>query len=109
MLLRDNVYLAIRNAILTCEYSPGQNLREQTLAERYRVSRSPIRDSLLRLEQENLVTVLPRQGYRVNPILPSDVKDILGLRLLLEPACAARAAQADDAALRALDSFRGFP
>jgi GntR family transcriptional regulator, rspAB operon transcriptional repressor len=110
MLLRDRVYQAIRDAILTCEFQPGQELREQILAERYRVSRSPIRDSLLRLEQERLVTVLPRQGYRVNPISMSDVEDILGLRLLIEPACAAAAAAArsDETALRALDRFRGF-
>jgi DNA-binding GntR family transcriptional regulator len=108
VLLRDTIYQAIRNAILTCEVKPGQELREQELVERYRVSRSPIRDSLLRLEQENLVTVMPRQGYRVNPISIRDVEEILGLRLLIEPACAAAAARADDAALRALDRFRGF-
>jgi DNA-binding GntR family transcriptional regulator len=108
MLLRDRVYHAIRDAILTCEFQPGQELREQTLAERYRVSRSPIRDSLLRLEHEQLVTVLPRQGYRVNPISMADVEDIFGLRLLIEPACAAAAARADDAALQPLARFRGF-
>jgi DNA-binding GntR family transcriptional regulator len=108
MLLRDRVYQAIRDAILACEFQPGQELREQILAERYRVSRSPIRDSLLRLEQEKLVTVLPRQGYRVNPISMSDVEDIFGLRLLIEPACAAAVARADETALRILDHLRGF-
>jgi DNA-binding GntR family transcriptional regulator len=105
-LLRDNVYRAIRHAILTCDFPPGQELREQILAEKYRVSRSPIRDSLLRLEQEKLVTVLPRQGYRVNPISIRDVKDLCGLRLLTAPACAAGASRADDGALRSLDRFR---
>jgi GntR family transcriptional regulator, rspAB operon transcriptional repressor len=108
MLLRDRVYQTIRDAILTCEFQPGQELREQILAERYRVSRSPIRDSLLRLEQEKLVTVLPRQGYRVNPISMSDVEDIFGLRLLIEPACVAAAARADETALQDLSRFRGF-
>lgn len=108
MLLRDRVYRLLRDAILTCEFQPGQELREQLLAERYHVSRSPIRDSLLRLEQESLVTVLPRQGYRVNRISMSDVEDIFGLRLLIEPACAAAAARADHAALQALDHFRGI-
>jgi DNA-binding GntR family transcriptional regulator len=108
MLLRDRVYRLLRDAILTCEFQPGQELREQLLAERYHVSRSPIRDSLLRLEQESLVTVLPRQGYRVNPISVSDVEDIFGLRLLIEPACAAAAARADPTALQVLDNFRGI-
>ena len=107
-LLRDIIYQAIRKAILSCELEPGQELREQELAKQHRVSRSPIRDSLLRLAQEKLVTVTPRQGYRVNPISIPDVAEILGLRLLMEPACAAAAARADDTALRPLDRFRGF-
>jgi DNA-binding GntR family transcriptional regulator len=105
-LLRDSVYRAIRNAILTCEYPPGQELREQILAVRYCVSRSPIRDSLLRLEQEKLVTVLPRQGYRVNEISLRDVQELFGLRLIVSPACAAEAARADDDAQRVLNRFR---
>jgi DNA-binding GntR family transcriptional regulator len=108
MLLRDNIYRAIRGAILTCEFQPGQELREQTLAERYRVSRSPIRDSLLRLEYAHLVTVLPRQGYRVNPISVSDVEDISGMRMLIESACAAGAARRDDDAVRTLARFRCY-
>jgi DNA-binding GntR family transcriptional regulator len=107
-LLRDSIYRAIRSAILTCEFQPGEELREQILAERFRVSRSPVRDTLLRLEQEGLVTVLPRQGYRVNSISMSDVEDIFDLRLLLQPACAVAAARADDTALRALDRFRDY-
>jgi GntR family transcriptional regulator, rspAB operon transcriptional repressor len=107
-LLRDRVYQVIRKAILTCEFMPGQELREQVLAEKYRVSRSPIRDSLLRLEQESLVTVLPRCGYRVNPISIRDVQDVSGLRRYVEPACAAAAARASDIAVRTLDQFRDF-
>jgi GntR family transcriptional regulator, rspAB operon transcriptional repressor len=106
-LLRDTVYRAIRSAILTCELLPGQELREQVLAEKYRVSRSPVRDSLLRLEQENLVTVLPRQGYRVNAISLRDVQELFGMRLIISPACAAQAARAGDRAVHSLDRFRG--
>jgi DNA-binding GntR family transcriptional regulator len=107
-LLRDTVYRKIRQAILTCELQPNQELREQALAEIYHVSRSPVRDSLLRLERENLVTVLPRQGYRVNQIVQVDVENMYGLRLIIEPACAAAAAKAADDALQSLDRFRGF-
>jgi DNA-binding GntR family transcriptional regulator len=105
-LLRDSVYRTIRRAILTCELRPGQELREQILADEYRVSRSPVRDSLLRLEQEKLVTVLPRQGYRVNMISMQDIRELYGLRLIIAPACAAEAARASDGALQVLDRFR---
>jgi DNA-binding GntR family transcriptional regulator len=108
VLLRDCVYQAIHSAILTCEFKPGQELRESDLAEKFHVSRSPIRDALLRLERESLVTVRPRQGYRVTPISIRDVEDIFGLRLYIEPACAAAAAQASEPAVRTLDPFSGF-
>jgi DNA-binding GntR family transcriptional regulator len=108
MLMRDRIYQLIRQSILTCEFEPGQELREQVLAVRYQVSRSPVRDSLLRLEQENLVTVLPRQGYLITPISITDAEDIFGLRLVIEPACAAAASRQDDAAVQTLDRFRGY-
>lgn len=84
-------------------------MREQELAERYAVSRQPVRDALLRLEREHLVTVQPRQGYRVNPISLSDARDLLRFRLALEPACVAEAIEsAPDRILKSLDEFRRF-
>jgi DNA-binding GntR family transcriptional regulator len=110
MLLRDRIYQGIRQSILSCELRPGQDLREQVLAERYRVSRSPIRDALLRLEQERLIIVLPRQGYRVTPISLASHDEITGLRRVIEPACAAAAAaRARDAPVGDLDPFRAGP
>lgn len=107
MLLRDNVYHAIRAEILACRMPPGAEVREQELAERYAVSRQPVREALLRLERERLVTVHARQGYQVNPISITDARDLLAFRLVIEPACAGDAAEAGTAeALDALDAFR---
>src|ERR1700753_1839491 len=109
MLLRDNVYESLRSDILTCRLPPGDDMREQELAQRYAVSRQPVREALLRLEREHLVTVHPRQGYRVNPISLSDARDLLRFRLALEPACVAEAIEhASDTTLQALDQFRDF-
>jgi GntR family transcriptional regulator, rspAB operon transcriptional repressor len=109
MLLRDNIYESLRAEILTCRLLPGEEVREQELAARYEVSRQPVREALLRLEQERLVTVLPRQGYKVNPISISDAREIFRFRSVLEPACVAEAAEnASDATLSSLDTFRTF-
>ena len=109
MLLRDNVYESLRSDILTCHFAPGDDMREQDLAERYAVSRQPVREALLRLEREHLVTVQPRQGYRVNPISLADARDLLRFRQALEPACVAEAIEnASDEVLGALDEFRHF-
>jgi DNA-binding GntR family transcriptional regulator len=109
MLLRDNVYDSLRSDILMCRIAPGDDMREQDLAERYAVSRQPVREALLRLEREHLVTVQPRQGYRVNPISLADARDLLRFRLALEPACVSEAIEhADQDVLQALDEFRLF-
>ncbi|HVJ55579.1 MAG TPA: GntR family transcriptional regulator [Aliidongia sp.] len=109
MLLRDNVYDSVRADILTCRLAPGAELREQELALRYQVSRAPVRDALLRLEREKLVTVNPRQGSTVTPISMMDARDLFGLRLVLEPACATEAAEnAPSDILQTLDRFRHF-
>ena len=108
-LLRTGVYDAIRTEILDCHLAPGQDMREQDLAERYNVSRQPVREALQRLSQEHLVTVQPRQGCRVTPVSVSDAKDILRFRLILEPACAADACEhASPETLAGLDEFRAF-
>ena len=107
--LRDNVYAAIRSEILLCRLAPGEDMREADLAARFEVSRQPVREALLRLEQERLVTVLPRQGYRVNAVSVSDARDLLRFRQTLEPACVAEACEgASPEVLDALDAFRTF-
>ncbi len=108
-LLRDAVYARLKDEILGCRLQPGEELREQELAGRFEVSKQPVREALLRLEQERLITVLPRQGYRVNPVSLADARDIFRFREVMEPACAADAARhATDEALAALDAFRTF-
>ncbi len=110
MLLRDNVYESIREDILNCRLHPGEEFREQEIATRYNVSRQPVRDALLRLEREHLITVSPRQGYQVNPISVSDARALFRFRLALEPACAVEAIEnANEDTLAALDGFRVVP
>src|SRR6187200_1169839 len=108
-LLRDSVYSRLRGEILACRLAPGEELREQELAARFEVSKQPVREALLRLERERLVTVVPRQGYRVNPVSLADARDLLRFRLALEPACVAEAIEhASDETLKSLNEFRRF-
>ena len=108
-LLRNGIYDAVRADILACRLAPGNEMREQDLAARYKVSRAPVRDALLRLERDDLVTIVPRQGSRVNPVSISDARDLFQLRLLLEPACASEATHSTNPdILRRLDTFRTF-
>jgi GntR family transcriptional regulator, rspAB operon transcriptional repressor len=109
MLLRDNIYDAIRADILACRLTPGEEIREQELAARYEVSRAPVREALLRLEQERLIAVHPRQGYSVTSISMTDARDLLQFRAVLESACASEVAEAaSPETLSQLDRFRTF-
>ncbi len=108
-LLRDGIYEAVRADILACRLAPGRDMREEDLARRYRVSRAPVRDALLRLQREHLVTVVPRKGSRVNRVSVNDARDLFRLRLVLEPACVAAAARhAPDEVLGGLEAFRAL-
>lgn len=108
-LLRESVYEQLRADIIKCRIAPGSDIREAALAERFQVSKSPIRDALMRLEREGLVITIPRQGYRVTPISLADVEDMFHLRAALERACMERIVRrASSEHLATLDSFRLF-
>ena len=75
---------SIREDILSGHYEPHSNLRQDALAEKYGVSRSPVREALLQLEGEGLVSIQPRRGAIVTPLSLLEVDDVFALRLLLE-------------------------
>lgn len=106
-LIRHRVLDRIRSDIFTCEIPPGAEIRETELAEKYEVSKSPVREALQRLEFEGLVETLPRKGHRVTPISISDASDILEMRETLEAAAVRRMInECEDAQLKPLDRWR---
>lgn len=108
-MIREIVHNALRKDILCCRLRPGTNLFEQTLASRFSVSKSPVRDALQRLEREGLVIVQPRYGYRVAPLSLEEAKDMFSLRRYLETICVKQAVKtASDEQLRVLDDFKTY-
>jgi DNA-binding GntR family transcriptional regulator len=85
------VYDQIRDDILSCKLAPGLAVYEQELAQRFGVSKSPVREALLRLQEQNLVEVRARSGYRVRPISLIEASEMYEMRLLFERACITRA------------------
>lgn len=88
----SSAYDAVKRDIIRCRLQPGAVVTEMQLTERYRVSRGTIRTVLNRLGQEELVQVAPRAGYLVTPITFKHVRDLFGVRSLLEPAATRMAA-----------------
>jgi DNA-binding GntR family transcriptional regulator len=83
--LKQIAYASIKENILNCEYMPNSFLSEDLLCEQFQVSRTPIRDALSRLEQEHLITILPKKGILVAPLSTSEINMVFEGRLLLEP------------------------
>lgn len=84
------VYQKLKEAILNGIFSPGQMLRQDEVAMRLGVSRSPLREALPRLEAEGIVTLLPRRGYAVATLDPKEITEVFDLRCLLETELAKR-------------------
>ncbi|WP_410872157.1 GntR family transcriptional regulator [Nocardia sp. A7] len=88
----QQVCRAIRDDIIRGEFRPGQRLTEDTLAERYGVSRVPVREALRTLEAEGFAWSRPYAGTFVAELTEAEAADLLEIRALLEPMCAGRAA-----------------
>ncbi|MFZ5651617.1 MAG: GntR family transcriptional regulator [Bacillota bacterium] len=90
--VHQQVYEEIRDAILSSVLEPGQKMVVEDMAADMAVSAAPVREALLRLESENLVTYQPQKGFAVAPFTPDDLKEIYFLRGLLEGVAAGLAA-----------------
>ena len=88
----EDTYAAIRRSILEGALRPGERIVEQQLAELLHVSRTPVREALLKLERENLVARIGR-GMAVMRYSSDEVRDIYNLRAHLESFAARTAAE----------------
>ena len=80
----ETIYRTLRKEILNLTLSPGQKLREEALAERFAVSRTPVRAALSRLSTERLIRVEPRNGTFVSEIDFDYVRQLIFLRTSVE-------------------------
>ena len=103
-LLREDVTNALRAAIISGELVPGVLYSAPSLAERFGVSATPVREAMLDLVREGLVVTVRNKGYRVTAISDEQLDEITELRMLVEPPLVARAVgkvpEADFADLR---------
>lgn len=66
--LKTLAYNTIKQKIVTCEYAPGTFLNEEILTDELKISRTPIRDALSRLEQEGLIEINQKRNHRNRPV-----------------------------------------
>jgi DNA-binding GntR family transcriptional regulator len=82
--LRERALEALRTAITSGQYRPGDHLGEEELAGRLGVSRGTVREALRHLQQEGLVTAAARGMLRVHSLSPGEIRDLFQVRGALE-------------------------
>jgi DNA-binding GntR family transcriptional regulator len=87
------IYRDLQRQIVTMVLKPGTALGEQMLANRYGVSRTPVREAIIRLSEEGLVDVLPQQGTFVSRLDIALIPEAVVIRQALEGATARHAAR----------------
>ena len=90
--LADRAYVAIRELIVSLELAPGALIDERALIESLGIGRTPVREALRRLAQEQLIEVFPRRGMFVTGVDVRDLARISEVRAALEPEAARLAA-----------------
>jgi DNA-binding GntR family transcriptional regulator len=97
--LGEDAYAEIKRRILSNEYHGGFQILEDALCEELGMSRTPLKEALVRLQNEGLVETLPRRGMRVLPLTARDIADIYEVLQSLELLAArSLAANPDNAA-----------
>jgi DNA-binding GntR family transcriptional regulator len=89
----ERAYQEMRTRILDNVWPPGHQALEQALAIEMGMSRTPVREALIRLQNEGLIEVVPRHGMRVLPVSPSDMAEIYAVLSSLESTAAELAAR----------------
>ncbi|MEU6868711.1 GntR family transcriptional regulator [Streptomyces sp. NPDC046876] len=80
----DRVYRHVKQGVLERRYEGGTLLTEGGLADAVGVSRTPVREALLRLETEGLLKLYPKKGALVLPVSVQEIADVIETRLLVE-------------------------
>ena len=91
----EQAYAEIRRRILDNYYAPGHQVLEQELAADLGMSRTPVREALVRLQNERFVQLIPRHGMRVVPLSIQDLREVYEVLTSLELTAIERLARAD--------------
>lgn len=101
--LSDQIARVLRASLVSGQLVPGVTYSVPSLAERFDVSAMPVREAMLSLVQQGLMTPVRNRGFRVVELAPKDLDDILQLRLMLEvPGTVAAVGRVSERAMRDL-------
>lgn len=82
--VREKVYQHLKSAVLAGHFDPGERLTEENLAKKLKVSRTPVREALHKLESEGLIKPRKKRGFIASRDSKEEVEELLELRAVLE-------------------------
>ena len=91
--LGERVYQQLRQEIIHGVFQSGEAINEKVLARKYRGSRTPVREAVMRLQQENLLRLVPNKGYFVSHLTIHELNEMYEYRAEVEGFCAELAAR----------------
>ena len=91
--LHADIFATLRDRIVYLEYPPGMPLIEKNLCNEFKVSRTPLREAIRKLEEINLATVMPRYGSHVSTIDINEIRCAFEVKIRLEGLAASAAAR----------------
>lgn len=108
--LQEQVYLYLKSAIVKGELQIGQLYSEQWCSDLLGVSRTPVREAVLKLKQESFLEIIPYRGFTVKILSQEDIKETFEIRQALEGFCVILIAQrfCDPAAQEVLARLDGY-
>ncbi len=92
LLQADKAYDILRERVISAHYPPAVTVSEPELANDLGMSRTPLREALVRLEHDGLIELIPRRGMRVKELSGRDIREISELLACLECEAAERLA-----------------
>lgn len=105
--IADTIYARLSQQIITGALPAGEKLRQDHIARAFDTSHVPVREALLRLEAHGLAQSEPRRGMRVTALDPAEIREVIEMRVALEPLALQHAVQnATPGDLQAIDIAR---
>lgn len=83
--LKTKAYDYIKALIISGEYPPNHIISEEIIQKELNMSRTPVREALIKLQSENFINILPRRGVFVAPITIKKAREIFEIRNMIEP------------------------
>jgi DNA-binding GntR family transcriptional regulator len=105
----SRIYRELKQDIVTCTLEPGLSISEQEMCDRYKASRTPVREACRKLCGESLMQMIPFRGYSIPPLTIEEYRNLNELQAIVEPAVAALAAErATQEQIKEIESWASY-